>query len=240
MASTRQTVVAFKTRDFNFHEAIARGTGCDGTVGRRVCTRHDTGLAVDASSVGVVVCSGEIWNDQEGQEEEGEKDDEFFQLDRCVADEVNKQHLSCPKPDHRGFNMNKLLIALIAGAFATVASAQTAAPAQTTKEKQADVKATTGAAAASTTGAQTAKEGAANTAKSKETAKMTTAEKNQMAKDVNKSAVNPNNSSGATATANMQKQTTAESKATPKQNTELKTKEGQKELSKELKSKASP
>ena len=109
--------------------------------------------------------------------------------------------------------MNKLLVALIAGAFASVAAAQTPAPATTpAKEKQADVKATTQAGSGSSASTQkTAAEQAANTAKSKETAKMTTAEKNQMAKDVNKSAVNPNNSSGATATANMQKQTTAES-----------------------------
>ena len=112
--------------------------------------------------------------------------------------------------------MNKLLVALIAGAFATVAAAQTAMPAPTTKEKQADVKATTGAAAASTTGAQTAKEAAANTAKSKETAKMTTAEKNTAIKDVNKQMVNPENPSGSVAgTAAQQKANTAESKATP-------------------------
>ena len=96
MASTRQTVVAFKTRDFNFHEAIARGTGCDGTVGRRVCTRYDSGLAVDASSVGVVVCSGEIWNDQEGQEEEGEAG-EFCERVRFVAEVINV--LLCPVPN---------------------------------------------------------------------------------------------------------------------------------------------
>ena len=137
--------------------------------------------------------------------------------------------------------MNKLLVALIAGAFATVAAAQTAAPASTTKEKQADVKAVTGAAAASTTGAQTAKEAAANTAKSKDVAKMTTAEKNQLAKDVNKMAVNPENPSGSTAaTAAQQKANTAESKALPKQNTELKTKEGQKQLEKDLQKKATP
>ena len=137
--------------------------------------------------------------------------------------------------------MNKFLVALIAGVFASVAAAQTAAPAPTTKEKQKDVQATTGAAAASTTGAQTAKEAAANTAKSKDVSKMTTAEKNKYAKDVNKSMVNPDNPSGSVAgTAAMQKETTATSKATPKQNTELKTKEGQKKLSKELQQKASP
>jgi len=90
-------------------------------------------------------------------------------------------------------------------------------------------------------GAQTAKEAAANTAKSKDVSKMTTAEKNAYAKEVNKTAVNPENPSGSTAaTSAQQKANTAESKATPKQNTELKTKEGQKELSKELNKKATP
>ena len=137
--------------------------------------------------------------------------------------------------------MNKLLVALIAGAFATVAAAQTAPAKPTAKERQADVKSTTDAAAAQTTGAQAAKEAAANTAKSKETAKMTTAEKNAAIKDVNKQAVNPENPSGSTAaTSAQQKANTAESKATPKQNTEFKTKEGQKQLEKDLQKKATP
>jgi hypothetical protein len=137
--------------------------------------------------------------------------------------------------------MNKLLIALIAGAFATVAAAQTAPAKPTAKEKQQDVQSTTGAAAASTTGAQTAKEAAANTAKSKEVSKMTTAEKNAAIKSVNKQAVNPENPSGSTAaTAAQQKANTAESKATAKQNVELKTPEGKKELAKDLQKKATP
>jgi hypothetical protein len=143
--------------------------------------------------------------------------------------------------------MNKLLVALLVGAFASVVAAQTPAPAPaapakpTAKERQADVKSTTDAAAASTTGAQTAKEAAANTKASKETAKMTTAEKNKAIKDANKQMINPDNPSGSVAgTAAMQKDTTAASKATPKQNTELKTKEGQKELSKEPQKKATP
>ena len=135
--------------------------------------------------------------------------------------------------------MNKLLIALIAGAFATGAVAQTAAP--TTKEKQADVKAATQAGSGSSASTQkTAAEQAANTAKSKETAKMTTAEKNKAIKDVNKQMVNPDNPSGSVAgTAAMQKATTAESKAVPKQNTELKTKQGQQSLEKDLQQKSS-
>jgi hypothetical protein len=137
--------------------------------------------------------------------------------------------------------MNKLLVALIAGAFASVVAAQTAAPPAkpTTKERQADVKATTDAAAASTTGAQTAKEAAANTKASREVAKMTAAEKNAFAKELNKQMINPENPSGSVAgTAAMQKQTTQESKAIPKQNVEIKTKEGQKALEKELQQKS--
>ena len=139
--------------------------------------------------------------------------------------------------------MNKLLVALIAGAFASVAAAQTAAPmtAPTTKEKQKDVQATTAAGSGSSASTQkTAAEQAANVKTSKDVSKMTTAEKNAYAKEVNKSGVNPNNSAGIVATDKMQKETTAVSKATPKQNTELKTKEGQKQTSKELQQKATP
>jgi len=137
--------------------------------------------------------------------------------------------------------MNKLLIALIAGAFATVAVAQTPAP-STTKEKQADVKGATAGNPNNSAGqAATAAEQKANTAKSKDVSKMTTAEKNAYAKEVNKTAVNPENPSGSTAaTSAQQKANTAESKATPKQNTELKTKEGQKALEKDLQKKATP
>jgi hypothetical protein len=134
--------------------------------------------------------------------------------------------------------MNKLLIALIAGVFATVAAAQTAPAKPTVKEKQQDVSATTQAGSTSSTGATTAKEAAANTAKSKETAKMTTAEKNKAIKEVNKEPVNPNNSASTAATAKEQAANTAKSKELPKQNTELKTKEGQKELAKELQQKS--
>ena len=143
--------------------------------------------------------------------------------------------------------MNKLLVVLIAGAFAAVAAAQTPAPAMapadpakpTTKERQADVKATTGAAAASTTGAQTAKEQAANVKASKEVTKMTTAEKNKAIKESNTKMINPDNPSGSVAgTAAQQKANVAESKGQPKANVELKTKEGQKALSKELQEKS--
>jgi len=137
--------------------------------------------------------------------------------------------------------MNKLLVALIAGAFATIAAAQNPVtnPSPATKEKQKDVQATTKAGAESSVDTnKTAAEQAKNVKASKEVAKMTTAEKNKYAKDVNKSMVNPENPSGSVAgTAAQQKETTAASKAVPKQNTELKTKEGQKQLSKELQQK---
>ena len=136
--------------------------------------------------------------------------------------------------------MNKLLVALIAGAFAIVAAAQTATPKPTTKERQDAVKSTTDAAAASTTGAQTAKEQAASVKASKEVSKMTAAEKNAFAKEINKQMVNPENPSGSVAgTAAQQKANVAESKGQPKANVELKTKEGQKALEKDLQQKAS-
>ena len=77
------------TRDTTFHEAVARGSGCDGVLRRRIRTRHDPGLAAGAPGVDVDFRSGEIWNDQEGQEEEGEEAGEFYERVRCVADEVN-------------------------------------------------------------------------------------------------------------------------------------------------------
>lgn len=138
--------------------------------------------------------------------------------------------------------MNKLLVALIAGAFATVAAAQTAPAKPTAKERQADVKAATEAGSGSSAGvAATAKEQPANVKASKETAKMTTAEKNKALKDVNKQMVNPDNPSGSVAgTATSQKANVDASKGTPKANAELKTKEGQKALDKDLKAKSTP
>lgn len=137
--------------------------------------------------------------------------------------------------------MNKLLVALIAGAFVSVAAAQTDTMKPTTKERAADVQSTTAAAAASTTGAQTAKQQAANVKASKEVSKMTLDEKKAFAAEINKSMINPENPSGSVAaTAAQQKANTAVSKEVPKQNADLKTKSGQKELSKELQQKASP
>ena len=73
--------------------------------------------------------------------------------------------------------MNKLLIALIASAGVSLVSAQTAAP--TAQERQKDVQsATQGGSGSSTSAQKTAAEQAKNTAVSKETAKMSTADKN--------------------------------------------------------------
>jgi len=74
---------------FNFHEAFACGTGSDGILRRRIRTRHGPGFAARAPGVCVDFRSGEIWNDQEGQEEEGEEAGELDERARCVADEVN-------------------------------------------------------------------------------------------------------------------------------------------------------
>lgn len=138
--------------------------------------------------------------------------------------------------------MNKLIVALIAGAFATVAAAQTAMPGQTPadKSKQKEVSAVTQAGSGSSASTQkTAAEQAANTAVSKEAPKMTTQEKNAAIKAANKSGVNPNNDAGVAATAAQQKANTAESKMVPKQNADLKGKAGQQALEKELQQKAS-
>ena len=128
--------------------------------------------------------------------------------------------------------MNKLLATLIVAAIAGAAAAQTAAPTMTQKEKQQATQSTTEAAAAANTGAQTAKQQEANVRKSKESAKMTTAEKNAAIKDVNTKSVNPENTAGAAATARSQQQTTAASKATAKNRPNLGTPEAQKAMQK--------
>jgi hypothetical protein len=135
--------------------------------------------------------------------------------------------------------MNKLLVAIIAGAFAVAAAAQTNAPKPTAKQRQSDVKATTEAGGRSSVYTQnTAKQQAENTAKSKEQPKMSKEEKSKLAKDATKMNVNPDNSAGQAATSREQKANVQASKGQPKANTELKTKEGKKELSKELQQKA--
>jgi hypothetical protein len=143
--------------------------------------------------------------------------------------------------------MNKLLVALIAGAFVSVAVAQTAAPTTpapaaaptatpklTTKEKQDALKGATAGNPNNPTGvAGTAEMQKANVKESKGTAKMSTADKNKAIKDVNKSMVNPENPSGGVAgTAAMQKANVDASKGTPKDRPSLKSPEAQKALEK--------
>lgn len=110
----------------------------------------------------------------------------------------------------------------IIGAFATGAAAQVVAPRSATKE---DVKAITEAGSGSSASTQkTAAEQAANVKASKQTAKMTTAEKNKAIKDVNKQMVNPENPSGSAAgTAAQQKANVAVSKGEPKQKVKVNT-----------------
>ena len=87
---------------------------------------------------------------------------------------------------------------------------------------------------------QTAKQQAANVQKSKQVPKLSKEERAKIANDATKSNVNPENSSGTAATAAMQKNTTAVSKAIPKQNADLKSKEGKQQLEKELQKNATP
>ena len=138
--------------------------------------------------------------------------------------------------------MNKLLVALIAGALASAVAAQNPItnPSEKTKAKQQEVQSVTSQQAPSSVDTQKVNQQRQENVKaSKDTTKMTTQEKKAFAKEVNKSAVNPENPSGSVAgTAAQQKENTATSKATPKQNTELKTKEGKAQLEKELQKKS--
>ena len=128
--------------------------------------------------------------------------------------------------------MNKLLVGLIVAAIAGVASAQTSDSKLTAKQKQEAAQTTTGAAAAANTGAQTAKQQEVNVKRSKQSAKMTTAEKNKAIRAVNENTVNPENTSGVGATDRAQKASTAASKATTKQRPDLSTPEAQKAMQK--------
>jgi hypothetical protein len=95
--------------------------------------------------------------------------------------------------------MNKLIVALIAGAFAAVAGAQTPA---TTADKQQMLKSTTEAASNANTGATTAKQGEMNTAKSKKHAKVKDKKaKQEMAKSTTDAASNANTGAKAAADA---------------------------------------
>ena len=137
--------------------------------------------------------------------------------------------------------MNKLLVALIAGAFASVAAAQTAPPKPTTMERQDAVKSATGQSKDASkavnpdnpTGqAGTADMQKANVKASREVAKMTRAEKEAFSKEIQRTLINPDNPSGQAGTAVMQKDTTAASKGTPKDRPSLKSPEAQKALEK--------
>jgi hypothetical protein len=86
----------------------------------------------------------------------------------------------------------------------------------------------------------TAAEQAKDVKASKQVTKLSKDEKTQLAKDATKLNVNPENSSGAAATAVMQRQTTVASRGTAKQNTEFKSKEGKQQLQKDLQSKSTP
>ncbi|MCC7326935.1 MAG: hypothetical protein IT521_09060 [Burkholderiales bacterium] len=129
--------------------------------------------------------------------------------------------------------MNKLLIALIAGAFATVAAAQTAPAKPTAKERQQAVQSTTQSQTDTSSGMKTAEQQKANVKASKEVAKMTTAEKKAFMDEINKTMVNPQGS-GVAAVEAQQKANVEASKGMPRANVELKTKEGQKQIQKGL------
>jgi hypothetical protein len=137
--------------------------------------------------------------------------------------------------------MNMLLAALIAGAFASVAVAQTGGPYGQTKERQTEVQSLTQRNGENSGNARaTAAEQAKNVKASKEVTKLSKQEKANLSKDAARSNINPENSSGAVATAAMQKQTTAVSKATTKQNAQFKSKEGKQQLEKELQKNSTP
>jgi hypothetical protein len=137
--------------------------------------------------------------------------------------------------------MNKLVVALLVGVFASVAAAQTGGPYGQSKEKQREVQSLTQRDGENSGNARaTAAEQATNVKASKAAPKLSKEERANLAKDATKSNVNPENSSGAAATAAMQKKTTAASKATTRQNTEFKSKEGKQQLEQELQKNATP
>jgi len=137
--------------------------------------------------------------------------------------------------------MNKLLVVFITCAFASIAAAQTAAPRPGPNERQRDVAITTQEGSGSSASTQkTAAQQARNVNASKQVTKLSREETTRLAKDATRLNVNPENSSGQAATANMQRQTTAASKTTSKQNTEFKTKNGKQLLEKELQQKSTP
>ncbi len=128
--------------------------------------------------------------------------------------------------------MSKLLAVLIGIVFASTAAAQTAAPTPSKQEKQDSVRSTTEAGSTGSTGATTAQQQQKNVQKSKETTKMTTAEKNKAIKGVNTQMVNPENTSGVAGTSRQQTGNVAASKEQPKQRPNMNTPEAQKGIQK--------
>ncbi len=118
--------------------------------------------------------------------------------------------------------MKRLIVALIAGAFAVTAAAQSTAPmtsdkakmekAEKNKSKQELVKGAT-ASPEQQSGAQTAAEGKKNTEASKKTSKLSKSEK---AKTVNSTTTGAAAETTGAASAAMAKKTTAASKSQPK------------------------
>jgi hypothetical protein len=120
--------------------------------------------------------------------------------------------------------MNKLLIALIAGAVASITSAQTTASHPSTRERRADVQALT------VQSAENSGNALATAAEQAMHARVSPQEKRQFAQEATRLDVNPENSSGTAATAAMQRETTALSRTTAKQNAEFRSQAGKQEL----------
>jgi len=131
--------------------------------------------------------------------------------------------------------MNKLLIALIAGAFTSITAAQAASLYPTTIERRAYVETLTLQSLDNSVNTQaTAAEQARSVQASKAATKLSKAEKVQLAKESTRLNVNPESSAGTAETADMQQQTTRISKATQRQNVDLRSKAGKELLYREL------
>ncbi len=129
--------------------------------------------------------------------------------------------------------MNKLLVALIAGAFATVAAAQTSPPKMTKQERQQATQQATQAGSQSSVSTMTTDEmQKANVKASKDVSKMTRAEKNAMFKALQAENLTPDNSGSTANVATQQKANVAASKEVPKQKVNINTPEAQKALDK--------
>jgi hypothetical protein len=141
----------------------------------------------------------------------------------------------------KGTEMKRIVAASIVSAIAFAAVAQTAPPKPTAQERQRAVTTTTQQGSGSSASTQkTAEQQAANVKASRQTAKLSTQEKTQLAKDATRLNVNPENSSGQAATARMQTQTVARSKGAEKQSAQFRTKEGKAYLARDLQQKSSP